>query len=92
MGAWGQMQFFGVVEAFFAKLLRSHVLLHNHPNNCCGLVNLGRVVAPRVFELTLLLRCEAEVSGYVTSLPHELDNENLVDRDDIRWPRDCYGG
>lgn len=83
---WGQPNFFGIVEAFFEKLLRSFHVVHNHPNNCCGLVDLGGVIAPRVFELTLLRKDRASPIGCIRDFPHPLDAGNLPDRADLPLP------
>lgn len=84
--AWGQPNFFRIVETFFGKLLRHFHVVHNHPNNCCGLVNLGGFIFPRVFELTLLRKDRATADGTYSPLPHPLDSPNLPDRDDISFP------
>ena len=54
MESWAHPAFFGVACAFFDRLLSLFHVVHNHPNNCCGLVDLGGFLMPRVFELTLL--------------------------------------
>ena len=87
---WGQPNFFSIVEAFFEKLLRNFHVVHNHPNNCCGLVDLGGVTAPRVFELTLLRKDRAASVGWVTDFPHRLDAANLRGRPDLHLPQNWY--
>lgn len=89
--SWGEQHFFGLVEAFFAKLLRRHVVVHNHPNNCCGLVDLGGFVAPRVFELTLLRRDVGAGRGWAEAFPHPLDRPNLAGRADLLLPALWHG-
>ena len=84
--SWGQASFFSFVETFFKKLLKNFHVVHNHPNNCCGLVNLGGVLAPRVFELTLIRKDRSGDQGYINIFPHPLDRGNLTDRSDLVLP------
>ena len=88
--SWGDPTFFKVVEAFFEKLLKQFYVVHIHPNNCCGLINLGGFLAPRVFELTLLRKDRSEPKGFCEKFPHRLDRANLVDRDDLILPENWY--
>jgi hypothetical protein len=88
--SWGQPVFFHCVETFFQKLLKNFHVVHNHPNNCCGLVNLGGVIAPRVFELTLLRKDRAVGEGFCNTFPHNLDRANLVERGDLILPTNWY--
>ncbi len=83
---WGHKNYFGVVKNFFNKLTKNFWIVHNHPNNCCGLVNLGGVIAPRVFELTLLRKDRGVFAGYVDRFPHLLDRPNLKERPDLVLP------
>jgi hypothetical protein len=88
--SWGEPIFFRVAETFFEKLLKHFYVIHNHPNNCCGLVNLGGFIAPRVFELTLLRKDRSEPKGFCNQFPHPLDGPNLSDRDDLILPNNWY--
>ena len=88
--AWGQNNFFNIVDIFFHKLLKNFNVVHSHPNNCCGIVNLGGFNAPRVFELTLLRKDRAAVDGFSGSIPHSLDSPNLKDRKDISLPKNWF--
>ncbi len=89
--AWGNPPFFGIVKAFFDKLLQHFVVVHNHPNNCCPLVNLGGFVAPEVFELTLHRKDRVKALGYASSFPHPLDRGNLDNVRDLVLPRNWWG-
>ena len=80
---WGDPIFFGIVECFFKKLLKHFNVVHNHPNNCCGNVDLGGVIVPRVFELSLLRKDRSEAIGYCRDFPHRLDSPNLRNRPDL---------
>jgi hypothetical protein len=87
--SWGCPAFLGIVEAFFTKLLANHAPVHIHPNNCCGLVDLNGVVAPRVFELTLYRRDRALTNMVATTFPHPLDRPN-INRADLVLPSNWY--
>lgn len=88
--SWGHPLFFKFVETFFSKLLQHFYVVHNHPNNCCGLVNLGGVIAPRVFELTLLRKDRATPDGFVMDFPHPLDAGNETYRPDLILPQNWH--
>ncbi len=87
---WGHKKYFNMVENFFSKLLKNYYVVHNHPNNCCGLVNMNGLIAPRVFELTLLRKDRAKFAGYVENFPHALDKPNLKDRADLILPKNWW--
>ncbi len=89
--SWGDPAFFRIVQSFFDRLLAQFWVVHNHPNNCCGLVNLGGFAAPRVFELTFLRKDRARPQGYCGPFPHPLDAPNLPGRDDLVLPARWQG-
>lgn len=88
---WGDPGFFQMVNTFFEKINRHFWVIHNHPNNCCGLVNLGGFTAPRVFELTFLRKDRASPLGYCSQFPHPLDRGNLSQKPDLVMPRHWFG-
>ncbi len=83
--SWAQSDFFKMVEATFRKLLRTHHIVHNHPNNAMGIVNLKDFQAPRVFELTFISKSRGATLGPAV-LPHALDYPNVSYMPDIRLP------
>lgn len=85
--SWAQSDFFKIVEATFRKLLSTHHVIHNHPNNAMGIVNLHGFSAPRVFELTLIKKNRVTLNG-PASLPHQLDFRNVDYLPDILLPDD----
>lgn len=89
--AWGNPHFFNVIEAFFNMLLQHFWVVHNHPNNCCGIVQLHEFSGPRVFELTLHRKDRATPQGHCQAFPHPLDRPNLSDRDDLVLPAHWHG-
>lgn len=85
---WAQSHFLSLVEATFEKLLNLFYVVHNHPNNAMGIVDLNGFLAPRLFELTLLRKDRiSSIDGYA-NLPHILDRPNLLDRPDLQFPLD----
>jgi hypothetical protein len=83
--SWSQSDFFKIVEATFRKLLTTHYVIHNHPNNAMGIVDLNGFSAPRVFELTLIKQNRVTLHG-PASLPHKLDFPNVDYLSDIQLP------
>jgi len=93
--SWGHPPFFRTVEAFFAKLLQNFHVVHNHPNNFCGAINLGGFEAPRVIELTLLRKDRSDTLGFCDQFPHPLDTQNVLlhknkPYKDLYLPKDWY--
>lgn len=69
--------FLFLVSPLFKKLLESHVCVHLHPNNWCGVFSRAGVTVPRVMEFSFLRR--DRIRGYlkpVAALPHPLDMDN----------------
>lgn len=69
--------FFMVVQPIFRKLLASHVCVHIHPNNWCGIFERAGLEIPRVMEFSFLRkdRIRAPLTP-VAQLPHPLDADN----------------
>jgi len=83
--SWAQADFFRIVEAVFQKILNTHIVVHNHPNNAMGIVDLNGFFAPRVFELTFIKKTRTSSFG-VAKLPHILDCPNVNYMPDIQLP------
>ena len=82
---WSQSDFFKIVESTFQKLLLTHALVHLHPNNSAGIVNMNGFLAPRVFEITMIKRTRARIQGFA-DLPHPLDRGNISHLPDLQLP------
>lgn len=78
------------VTSFFEKLLADFHVVHNHPNNNCGFIEVDGTVMPTVFELTLLRKDRAAPEGYCVQFPHPLDQPNVLDKPDYPLPKDMY--
>lgn len=83
--SWGQSDFFKLVEATFRKLLNTHYVVHNHPNNAMGIVDMNGFLAPRVFELTFIKKTRTQILGWA-DVPHRLDRRNVDYLPDISLP------
>lgn len=83
---WGQSHFLSLVEATFEKLLSLFYVVHNHPNNAMGIVDMNGFLAPRLFELTLIRKDRVKVVLGFAGLPHALDRRNLDGLPDIFFP------
>ena len=87
---WSDPAFFEIAKSTFQKLLRDFMVIHNHPNNFCGVVNMGGVIAPHVFELTFLRRDRAVSLGPCDKFPHPLDRPNRSERPNLVLPENWY--
>lgn len=72
---WNQ-PFFQIASRVFDKILKTHVCVHNHPNNLGGLVTWKGVEIPRTTELSFIRRDRATKDELVRSFPHPLDADN----------------
>lgn len=83
---WAQGDYLSLVEATFGKLLNLFHVVHNHPNNAMGVVNLNGFLAPRLFEITLLRKDRVSKTSGFAKLPHPLDRPNIAGRPDLHFP------
>jgi len=86
--SWGHKDFLNVVDATFKKILRTHFVVHSHPNNAMGLVDMNGFIAPRIFELSFLRRTRSYI-GTVATTPHPLDYPNVTNMPNLDW-RQCW--
>jgi len=86
--SWGHENFLNIAEATFIKLLHTHFVVHCHPNNAMGLVDMNGLAAPRIFELTLLSRSRS-APGDIASTPHSLDFPNVTNMPPLDWS-ECW--
>lgn len=85
---WAQSHFLSLVEATFEKLLSQFYVVHSHPNNAMGIVDLNGFLAPRLIEITFLRKDRVNSTDGYAKLPHKADRPNLLDRPDISFPND----
>jgi len=72
----------------FEKIFKYFSVCHVHPNNYCGIVELGDIKIPQVIEVTFIrndligrFRRDDDVV-----LPHELDRRNAKKKPDLIMP------
>lgn len=77
----------GLIHKTFAKLLRTHVIVHIHPNNIGRPVFRGNIEIPPTMEFTF--HRKDRVRGCrknSLSFPHHLDSDNRPDRPTVVLP------
>lgn len=67
---------FLLVERVFEKLLRTHSVVHIHPNNCCGSFRSEGLEIPRIAEFTFYRNDRIEHRAFCGTFPHPLDANN----------------
>lgn len=73
---------FGLIKATFDKLLRTHHVIHIHPNNIAEAKVRGRVAIPPLMEFTFYRKDRAMLAPErPLAFPHPLDTDTLPD-----WP------
>ena len=65
--------YFTKISNAFEKILRTHSVVHIHPNNCCQCVRKGEIEIPPVMEFTFIRRDRIKKSKHVKQFPHKLD-------------------
>lgn len=81
---------FQQISAFFDRLLRTHEVVHIHPNNVAQPVRRGRLAVPPAIEMTLLRRDRATFRDEAMTLPHPLDATNVPSLPDYTLPDGWY--
>ena len=77
------------MAATLDKVLRNHVCVHVHPNNCCGSAQVAGVVVPCIAEFTFLRRDRLSRrwrKRFVRSFPNALDADNVPSNDYLPVP------
>ena len=68
--------FFEVISTVFMKILQTHICVHIHPNNCCGLDVQEGIEIPRVAEFTFIRKDRVDKKNPVNKFPHPSDFDN----------------
>ena len=87
---WAQPFFLNIVESFFDKLLQHFYIVHAHPNNYRGLVNIDGIELPETIEFTLHAKNRCNVMGFVETFPDILDKPCSPDRPELVLPDIWY--
>jgi len=67
---------FLLVEHMFQKLLRTHSVVHIHPNNCCRSFSSADLEIPRIAEFTFYRNDRIGHRAFCGTFPHPLDADN----------------
>lgn len=79
-----------LIQATFRKLLRTHDIVHIHPNNAARPRKRGQIVIPPVMEFTFLRRDRTIPDpDRRMQFPHPLDRDNVPDRAAVVLP-ECW--
>ena len=79
-----------VINATFNKLLKSHAIVHIHPNNISPPMTIGGFAIPTTMEYTFLRRDRIANSSYTTVFPHKFDFNCIPRLKDFRLPECWY--
>jgi hypothetical protein len=71
-------RFFDFAARVFERLLKTHSVVHVHPNNCCGSVRSGDLELPRIAEITLLRNDRMRQRVPCRTFPHPLDRDSTA--------------
>lgn len=88
--AWSQKNFFSIISGLFDKILQEFYIVHNHPNNNDGLLNINDVEVPRTLELTFIRKDRTAFLGFRSDFPHILDRPNSNGIADLFLPQAWY--
>jgi hypothetical protein len=71
--------------AVFKKINKTHLLVHFHANNCCGVRNIKGTYIPNIFECTYInkkyLNLPYELNKNI--IPSDIDMKNVLSNDEI---------
>jgi hypothetical protein len=75
----------------FNKILENFYICHIHPNNCCGYVNINKILIPQVMEFTFINKNVVnKINKLKHNLPHNLDIKNVKNLKDLKLPDIFY--
>ena len=77
---------FREISSIFRRLLRTHAVVHIHPNNVSKVVSVGSISIPRIMEFTFYRRDRAAFQVKTATFSHPLDRRNVVKRPDVILP------
>jgi len=87
-----ETEFLRTCTSIFEKIYLNFSICHAHPNNCCGIAEIGEIKVPRVMEV-VFIRNDL-VSRFKNKkkivLPHEFDCKNMKHLPDLKMPKEWY--
>jgi hypothetical protein len=80
-----------IYNKIFSKILKNFIIVHIHPNNCCGFSKINSINIPNIMEFTFLNKKMAKYKKLITyNLPHKYDCKNVLNKEDIKLPDYFY--
>lgn len=76
LGNFWNKRFFSLAKMTFEKILHTHICVHNHPNNYCGVETVGDIDIPQSTEFTFIRKDRVKTKTYERKFPHNLDRNN----------------
>jgi hypothetical protein len=80
---------FSLIAPALRKLLKSHSVVHIHPNNNRRVLKIHGLEIPATMEFTFLRKDRLITGGQVSSYPHPLDKKCVSNKRDVVLPR-CW--
>ena len=80
---------FSLIASALKKLLKSHFVVHIHPNNNRKVLRIHGLEIPGTMEFSFLRKDRLISGGQVSSFPHPLDVKCVSKKRDIVLPR-CW--
>ena len=84
---WGFPAYYKIANALISKLAQHFVVVHNHPNNCSGIISVNEVDLPRTIEITLLRKDRFSLIEPASLIPHTLDAPCCLHLPEVNLPK-----
>ncbi len=87
------VNFYGlkIYSDIFDKILKTHYIIHIHPNNNCYNLTINKNCIPDTLEITFINKKIIKCKKYINyNLPHRLDRKNISNLRDIKCPEIFY--
>jgi hypothetical protein len=78
------------ISSLFEKILKTHHVVHIHPNNYRQPTGLGSVVVPQLLEFTFYRKDRATFIDKPLTFPHPMDSKNVPELSDVVLPECWY--
>lgn len=79
-----------VIQNVLKKILKYFDVAHIHPNNCCEILKMDKIIIPSTLEVTFLNKKLTLKKEKILNLPHKLDFKNIKEVDDIFLDKSWY--
>lgn len=79
-----------IIDATFKRLLKSHAVVHIHPNNGSRLFKIGGYTIPADMEFTFLRRDRIAYAEPATAFPRRLDRPCMLNKKELTLPECWY--